>query len=100
MTTNVRRWFQRVRSELGFYQRVLRHPRTPRLARCLLSLAVIYLLSPVDLIPDWIPLLGQLDDLLLVPLLVVSAMMLIPMDLIEECRKAQASEDRTRTELS
>jgi uncharacterized membrane protein YkvA (DUF1232 family) len=82
-------WVGRIRRQLALYQRILRHPDTPRAARWLLGLAVAYLLNPFDLIPDWIPVLGQLDDLILVPLLVLSAMALVPKQVVESCRSAE-----------
>lgn len=76
------------RKELSFYRRLLSHPRTPWTAKALMGAAVGYALSPVDLIPDFIPVIGYLDDLLLVPGLVWAAMKLIPKDVVEECRRA------------
>ena len=70
---------------------VLRHPRTPRLVRALAVLVVAYALSPIDLIPDFIPVLGFLDDVILLPALIWLAMRLIPADVREECQgQAQA----------
>lgn len=66
---------------------MLRHARTPRVAKWLLWLAIGYLLLPFDLIPDFIPVLGQLDDVLIVPGLVYLALMMIPKDVIDECRQ-------------
>lgn len=77
-----------LRSELRFYRLVLAHERTPWLARALVGGAIGYALSPIDLVPDWVPLLGQLDDLVIVPALVVLGMKLVPRDVIEECRHA------------
>lgn len=56
------------KTELKTYQLVLKDKRTPRAAKWLLGAAVAYFLSPVDLIPDFIPVLGQMDDLLVVPM--------------------------------
>ncbi|MFA9460672.1 YkvA family protein [Thiohalorhabdus methylotrophus] len=88
----LRVWKARFRRELGVYRRVLGHPGTPRAARWLLGLAVGYALSPVDLIPDWIPLLGQLDDLVLVPLLVWLALRRVPGEVLAECRREAEAE--------
>ncbi|WP_018628970.1 YkvA family protein [Niabella aurantiaca] len=64
----------------------LHDKRTPMLAKLLAGLTVIYLLSPVDLIPDFIPVLGLLDDLIIVPLLISATLKLIPPPVIEEIR--------------
>lgn len=82
---------QHLKSELVLYQCVLRHPHTPKMAKVLLWLAVAYLLLPFDLIPDFIPVIGQLDDLIVVPGLIYLALKIIPETLIEECR-AQVKE--------
>lgn len=81
-----RRYATTVKTEFRVYQRVYRHPDTPRISRWLLGLALAYLLSPLDLIPDWLPLIGQLDDLIIVPLLVYLALRQIPPELIAQCR--------------
>lgn len=83
-----RAWVRRFTQELAYYRRVLRHPRTPRAAKLLLGAAVAYVVSPIDLIPDFIPALGHLDDLVVLPLLVWLALRLIPKDVLEECRRA------------
>jgi uncharacterized membrane protein YkvA (DUF1232 family) len=63
----------------------MRDPRTPRVSKWLLGAAVAYLASPVDLVPDFIPILGQLDDLVIVPTLVWLATRLVPGDVVAEC---------------
>ena len=68
------------------YQFVLKDRRTPRLAKVLLGLAVGYALSPVDLIPDFLPGLGYLDDLVLVPALVILAQKIVPRQVLDDCR--------------
>ncbi|OGW85626.1 MAG: hypothetical protein A3C35_01965 [Omnitrophica bacterium RIFCSPHIGHO2_02_FULL_46_11] len=80
------------KKELRVYQLVLTDPKTPKLSKWLLGLAVAYFLSPVDLIPDFIPLLGQLDDLILIPLLVWLAIRMIPKAIVEDCRNQANSE--------
>ena len=76
--------------ELDFYRRVLKHPRTPRSAKWLLSAAIAYAVSPIDLIPDFIPILGQLDDLVILPLLIWLAIRQIPHDVLTECRRDES----------
>ncbi|MEO8204400.1 MAG: DUF1232 domain-containing protein [Betaproteobacteria bacterium] len=68
-----------------------RHPGTPWYAKALIAAIVAYALSPIDLIPDFIPVLGLLDDLLLLPLGIVLAVRLVPLGVMDECRaRAQA----------
>lgn len=66
------------------YRSLLKDDRTPLAAKIFLWIAVSYLLLPFDLIPDFIPIFGQLDDLVIVPLLIYFALKLIPYDLIAE----------------
>ena len=80
---SVARSFKR---ELNVYRLVLKDSRTPWPARLLLGLAIGYLLLPLDIIPDFIPVLGQLDDLIIVPALVILALKMIPKDVVEDCR--------------
>ena len=77
---------RRFREEIAFYRLVWKHPGTPRAARWLLGAALAYAASPIDLIPDFIPVIGVLDDLIILPLLVGLAIRLIPTRVIEECR--------------
>jgi uncharacterized membrane protein YkvA (DUF1232 family) len=70
---------------------VARHPRTPWYAKVLAAAVVAYALSPIDLIPDFIPVIGYLDDLVLVPAGIALAVRLVPPDVFAECR-AKAAE--------
>ncbi len=63
-----------------------RDPRTPWYAKLLVAGVVAYALSPIDLIPDFVPVLGYLDDLVLVPLGIAVAIKLIPPHVLAECR--------------
>ena len=60
---------------------------TPLIAKVFTVIVVAYALSPVDLIPDFIPVLGYLDDFILIPMGVAIALKLIPAEIMEECRK-------------
>lgn len=62
-------------------------PRVPWFARLWVALVVGYAFSPIDLIPDFIPVLGYLDDLILIPLGVWLAIKLIPSDVLAQCRE-------------
>lgn len=64
-----------------------RHPATPWYARLLVAAIVAYAVSPIDLIPDFIPILGYLDDLILIPMGIALAIKLIPGSVLAECRE-------------
>lgn len=61
--------------------------RTPLTAKILIGITVGYLLSPIDLIPDFIPVLGLLDDLIIVPLLITTSIKLIPESVLSDARE-------------
>jgi uncharacterized membrane protein YkvA (DUF1232 family) len=67
-----------------------RDPRTPWHARVVVAAVAAYALSPIDLIPDFIPVLGLLDDAVLLPLGITLALRLIPAEVIAECRARAA----------
>jgi len=75
-----------LKSEAQVLVIAFRDSRTPLSAKILIGITVGYLLSPVDLIPDFIPVLGILDDLILVPLLIALSIKLIPVKILEEAR--------------
>lgn len=65
----------------------MKDKRTPPLAKILAAIAVAYALSPIDLIPDFIPVIGYLDDVLLLPILIVAAVKLIPEPVWTDCKQ-------------
>lgn len=69
-------------------------PRTPWSAKVFTGLVVAYAFSPIDLIPDFIPILGYLDDLVLVPLGIRTAIKMIPPNVLAECRAKAQTEMR------
>ncbi|MBC7787681.1 MAG: DUF1232 domain-containing protein [Methylophilaceae bacterium] len=79
----------KVKAEFKFYQRLQKHPQTPKLAKALLWLAIGYLLMPFDLIPDFLPIIGQLDELVIIPLLLYCAIKLTPDAVIAACRELE-----------
>ena len=81
------------RNEIGIYRSIMADPRCPRLARWILAGAVAYALSPIDLIPDFIPVVGHLDDVLVLPLMVWIAIRIIPKALITEHRIARGKDN-------
>lgn len=88
------RWRERVRAlreEVHALLLAYRDPRVPWHARLLVAAVVAYALSPIDLIPDFIPVLGYLDDLLLVPLGIALAARLVPPEVLAECRERARS---------
>ena len=64
----------------------MKKKETPIIAKILAGITVAYALSPIDLIPDFIPVLGYLDDVLLLPVLIALTIKLLPKDVFEKCR--------------
>jgi uncharacterized membrane protein YkvA (DUF1232 family) len=71
---------------------VARDPRVPWYARLFVGIVVAYALSPIDLIPDFVPILGYLDDLILVPLGIALALRMVPTDVLADCRARASAE--------
>jgi uncharacterized membrane protein YkvA (DUF1232 family) len=86
LTGKLKAFTKTVKREVSIYKRVMQDERVPFTAKILLWLAVGYLLLPFDIIPDFIPVLGQLDDIIIVPALIYFALKLIPVGIIDEYR--------------
>ena len=88
MFNTLRAWARRLKQDAHALYLAARDSRTPWQARLLALVVAAYALSPIDLIPDFIPVLGYLDDIILVPLGIWAVMKLIPPALMAEYRAA------------
>lgn len=80
-------WARRLKAELYALYLAYRDPRVPLYARVFAAVVVGYAFSPIDLIPDPIPVLGYLDDLVLIPLGIALSVRMIPEPVLAECRE-------------
>lgn len=88
---NLKAWAKRVKRDGVTLWFAGKNPQTPWYAKALGVFVVAYALSPIDLIPDFIPVLGYVDDVLLLPALIWLAIKLLPPDVLASCR-SQADE--------
>ncbi|HEX2554579.1 MAG TPA: DUF1232 domain-containing protein [Microvirga sp.] len=92
VSDRLRDWARRIKRDLAAVAGAARDPRTPTIARVLAVVVVAYALSPIDLIPDVVPVLGLLDDVILVPLGLLLVIRLIPPEILAEHRaRAEAA---------
>jgi len=84
---NLRDWARRIKRDAVALWFACRDPATPWLPKALCWFTVAYALSPIDLIPDFIPVLGYLDDVVLLPALIWLAVRLLPPEVIERSRE-------------
>ncbi len=81
-----------LKKELAAIFYAYQNPKVPVLPKIIIAFTLCYALSPIDLIPDFIPILGYLDDLILLPALIALALKLIPKEIMEESRRRAESE--------
>ena len=89
----LRSYSHRLKGEIHALYLAARDPRTPWYAKAIIACVVAYALSPIDLIPDFIPVLGYLDDLLLLPVGIYLALKLIPAEVVTDARLAAETSD-------
>lgn len=84
---NLKEWAKKLKNDIPTVFLALKDQDTPVIAKILAGVTVAYALSPIDLVPDFIPVLGYLDDVILLPALVALTIKLIPKDIWERNRK-------------
>ena len=95
LATRLRRWAAQLKLELATLSLAVRDPRVPWYARAVAFGVLAYAFSPIDLIPDPIPVLGHLDDVILIPLGIAIAVRLIPAPVLADCRARAAASPAT-----
>lgn len=91
MIKSAKKWARTIKRDVHAVWLAARDPRTPWFAKALALTVAAYAVSPIDLIPDFIPVLGYLDDLIIVPLGILMVVQLIPPDVMNEHREAAAA---------
>jgi uncharacterized membrane protein YkvA (DUF1232 family) len=84
---NIKNAIEKLKTKLKALYLAYKHKDTPIIAKISAGLTVMYALSPIDLIPDFIPVLGYLDDLIILPLLISLSIKLIPKEIMRECEE-------------
>jgi len=72
----------KIKREIKIYKEIIKDKKTPKLGKFFLGAGIAYALSPIDIIPDFIPFVGYLDDVIIVPLLIIIGLRLIPREII------------------
>ncbi|MCW2241488.1 YkvA family protein [Azospirillum canadense] len=96
MLAKAKTWARGVKRDVLAIYLAARDPRTPWYARVAALMVAAYALSPIDLIPDFVPVLGYLDDLLIVPLGILLVVRLIPAEVLEEHRATATARQAAR----
>ena len=92
--SSAKQWARSIKRDVLALWIAARDPRTPIAAKLVAGAVAAYALSPIDLIPDFIPVLGYLDDLLIVPCGILLAIRMIPVPLMQEFRQLAAQQER------
>jgi uncharacterized membrane protein YkvA (DUF1232 family) len=87
LTRKLKEKATRLKNEILAISLAFKDKRTPLMAKIMIGIIVGYAISPIDLIPDFIPVIGYLDDLIILPALMVITVKMIPAEVLEDCRK-------------
>jgi uncharacterized membrane protein YkvA (DUF1232 family) len=96
MFDTLKQWAQAIKRDIVALWLAARDPRVPWCAKAIAGAVAAYALSPIDLIPDFIPVLGHFDDLVIVPLGILLAVHLIPADIMSVLRAEAATRSKPR----
>ncbi|WP_371371425.1 YkvA family protein [Sporomusa aerivorans] len=87
LNQRLKQWARKLKNEIVTMYFVIKHPETPLYAKVLAAIIVGYALSPIDLIPDFVPILGWVDDVILLPLGIALVIKMILAKILEACRE-------------
>jgi uncharacterized membrane protein YkvA (DUF1232 family) len=90
LISKAKTWAKSLKRDIAVLWLAARDPRVPWFAKAVAAAVAAYALSPIDLIPDFVPVLGYIDDLVIVPLGILLAIKLVPPEIIAELRKEAA----------
>lgn len=91
-----KRRMQKIKEDIFIIAEACRHPETPFFAKLFAIIVVAYAFSPIDLIPDFIPILGFLDDLILIPLGIAILLKILPDQVIQDSREKVAAAGKVK----
>ena len=100
MLQQINTWARRIKQQVTLLWTAYQHPECPMYVKLLIGLIVLYALSPIDLIPDFIPVIGYLDEMILLPILITLALKLMPDHVIELAQQELANEENCKKEKS
>ena len=87
ISEKLKMFVKNIKIEIKIYKRILKDKRTPKLGKIFLGAGIAYAFIPIDIILDFIPFLGYIDDIIIIPLLISIGLKFIPKKIIEEHRK-------------
>ncbi|WP_253278907.1 YkvA family protein [Psychrobacillus sp. FJAT-21963] len=96
MISRLKAYAKKIKQEIFVLVEAYKHPELPLYIKLLSLLIVAYAFSPIDLIPDFIPVLGYIDDLILIPLAISIVMRLIPNNILNDCRNLAEKSEKVK----
>jgi uncharacterized membrane protein YkvA (DUF1232 family) len=96
VVTKLKSKAKKIKQDIFVLVAAYKHPKTPFYVKLLSIIIVAYAFSPIDLIPDFIPVLGYLDDIILIPLGITLVLKLIPKDVLQECREITEKSEKVK----